>query len=171
MSLLGTRGGVGNAPLYRGDTEALHRQCLNPLLILFLESSFASQESCALTCQVEPRTAVPPVLLMRTGTSAEHLCPSAQCERQLSLEVQEIPQRSLQKVLHALWKPVSSDLRECLEVAAPGSSGRTIWLHSSFPTSVHRRYWTASRLSRKHIPSCDAKSAVPVTVIVTLSGC
>lgn len=49
--------------------------------------------------------------LMRTGTSAERLCSSAQCERQLSLEVQEIPQRSLQKVLHPLRKPVSSDGR------------------------------------------------------------
>lgn len=38
------------------------------------------------------------------------LCPSAQCERQLSLEVQELARRSLQKVLHPLWKSVVSDL-------------------------------------------------------------
>lgn len=123
---------------------------MNPLLILFLESSIASQEGSALRCQVEPRTAVPPVCLMRTGTSAEHLCPLLSVERQLSLEVQQIPPK-----IPTEGPPSTMEASIFRPQGVSGGCSswvlrdRTSWLHCSFPTSVHRRYWVCLQTPQK----------------------
>lgn len=100
---------------------------------------------------------------MRTGTSAEHPVPLLSAERQLSLEVQESPQRLPQKVLHPLWDGASSGLRECLEVAAPGSSEAELNVHLP-PLCIDD---IGSRRSRKHTPwdaCCPLDTAVPTSL-------
>lgn len=91
--------------------------------------------------------------------------PLLSAERQLSLEVQEIPQRSPQKFLHPLRNGASSGLRGCLEVAAPGSSEAELTVH--LPPLCIGDIGSASRPSRKHTlwdACCPVDTVVPLSL-------
>lgn len=89
----------------------------------------------------------------RTGTSADHLRPFAQCERlpcerRLSFGIPKF----LQRVLHPLWNSSISFRSGNLTDAVPGSSEAEpaclTFLPSSHPCPSHRLCGTASRPSR-----------------------
>lgn len=93
---------------------------------------------------------------MRTGTSAEHLCPLLSAETQLSLEVQEtppkIPTEGPPSTMEAsIFRPQG--------VSGGCSSwvlrGRTSWLHCSFSHLIGD-IGSASRPNKNYIPSWDA---------------